>query len=42
MLSLILHLTDTTPDTICVIVQHGIDLITIALEDRVALKLLAS
>jgi hypothetical protein len=42
MLSLVLHLADTTPCNICVIVQDGINLITMALEDRVSLNLLAS
>jgi hypothetical protein len=35
-------LADSTPCTICVIVQDGIDLITMTLEDRISLKLLAS
>jgi predicted dithiol-disulfide oxidoreductase (DUF899 family) len=35
-------LADRTSCTICVIVQDGIDLITMTPEDRVSLKLLAS
>ena len=42
MLSLVLYLVDTTFCTIYVMVQDGIDLITVALEDIVPLRPLAS
>ena len=42
VLSLALYLVDTTFCTIYVMVQDGIDLITVALEDRVPLRQLIS
>ena len=42
VLSLALYLVDTTFCTIYVMVQEGIDLITVTLEDRVPLRPLAS
>ena len=42
MLSLVLYLVDTTFCTIYVMFQDGIDLITVALEDRVPLRPLTS
>ena len=42
VLSLALYLADTTFCTIYVMVQDGIDLITVALEDKVPLRPLTS